>query len=200
MKLKGVNRARTAGEGKNQLTAVQGGNTMNAVMPQGALQRLNEGVLENIDDVSMGESYVSLVQGSYLFKDTNQMEKEIVVQIVRGRRIYQKFDEEQNRYVESDVKLDNDYKFKINLWFVLADDAADPEDEAQLYKITLPTASAMVFIGYAEKLAKAGYAVNQVRTKMFTTPQQNKNKQHYFRAGFEAFDLESGEPLNITHS
>lgn len=215
MKLKGVNRARaTAGAGAEQQTG-QGGISMsqesnvpatqgaNALAPQasgGSIQELNRGVLENIDDWNDSVSYVSFENtGGFTFKESGETVNELDVLIVRGERIYQKYDEELGKYITEKTKVDDSYKLKFNIWFVLADDDVDENEEVTQYKLTLPTASTMVFLRYADRLAKAGYAVNQVRTKMTWTRQENKQKQKFARAAFEAFDLETGAPLNIKH-
>lgn len=213
MKLKGVNRAHaTAGAGAEQQTETQGGvhvseqhhlpatQGANALAPQaGSIQALNNGVLENIADMQTeSTSFVSFAGGQFYFKASEEFKQEIVVQIVKGKRIFQKYDDVENRYITSETKIDNSYKFKFQVYFVLADPTKDPNDEAQTYLLTLPTASAMQFVNYVKRLAKEqGLGVDKVRTKMWATHQVNKDKQHYSRVAFEALDLYTGKPLGV---
>lgn len=162
------------------------------------LQQLNQGVLENIDDINDSDCrFMKMNAGVFIDSQTETDYKELTIYIERGRRIYYYFDEVERKFHTADTKLDDRYKFGFNLWFVIADDNRDPDDFVPLYQMTLPPTSSMNFVQFARKLAKAGYGVNSVRVKMTTSVQRNADKQSYSRIEFEALDLETGEPIGI---
>lgn len=182
----------------NNTPVTQGANALQPAADNAGktvIEEVNNGILENIEGMTgTSVSFVSFVDGEFLFKESNEGYKEIDILVVHGKRIFQKYDEEENRYITAETKLDDTFKFKFEVTFVLADQDADPEDEAPQYKITLPTASAMLFVKYVEKLAKQKrMSVDQVVTKMTSTKQQNKAKQRYNRVAFEAFNIENPE-------
>jgi hypothetical protein len=160
------------------------------------MAQLNAGILEGIDDV--GGNYVSLDANQFLYKVSNTLVDFVDLIVKGGKRFYQWVDEsgENKVYHNADTKLDDRYKYKFEIRW---DEAEDEESEPTEYTMSLSTTSALNFTNvYVKKLATAGYAVNQVITRMTTSKQRSRDgKNSFFRVEFEAFNVETGEPLNI---
>jgi hypothetical protein len=181
----------------NQQTVQNGGNHMTNQTPAPRNQSatpavnnnpnqmavMNAGILDNIDDITGGGNYVSIDGTNFLYKASNETATEIIMVVSFGKRFYQWFDEDNNKYNNSDTKLDDRYKLKFEIrWFEEGE-----EGEPTEYIMTLPTASAMNFIDYVKAQAKAGFAINQIYTKMTISRQENRNdkKIRYSRVEFE---------------
>lgn len=162
----------------------------------GSMQDLNAGILEGIDDMG-GGNYVSLDANQFLYKASNTSVDNVDMVVKFGKRFYQWVDEsgENKVYNNSDTKLDDRYKLKFELRW---DEQEDEESEGTEYTMSLSTTSALNFISYVKSLAAAGKSVAQVITRMTTSRQKSRDgKNTYFRVEFEAFDIETGNPLNI---
>lgn len=160
------------------------------------MQDLNAGILEGIDDMG-GGNYVSLDANQFLYKASNTSVDNVDMVVKFGKRFYQWVDEsgENKVYNNSDTKLDDRYKLKFELRW---DEQEDEESEGTEYTMSLSTTSALNFISYVKSLAAAGKSVAQVITRMTTSRQKSRDgKNTYFRVEFEAFDIETGNPLNI---
>ena len=148
----------------------------------GELQNLNAGVLDNIDDLDVGGNYVSIDGSEFLYKDSNETAKEIDMVVSYGKRFYQWYDEPNEKYHNSDTKIDDRYKFKFEIrWFEENEDGEPVE-----YTMSLPTASAISFTNYLKALAKQGKAINQVVTRMTLSRQVSRDgNNRYSRVEFE---------------
>lgn len=157
---------------QNNAVATSGGN---------AMADMNAGILDNIDDMNIGGNYVTMDGSVFLYKAADETAESIEAQIVYGKRYYQWYDEENQRYNDSDTKLDDRYKLKFEIRWM-----EDVEGEMQEHTMSLPTASAMNFINYVKGLTKQGLGVGQVITKFTISRQQNKDQGiRYSRTEFE---------------
>lgn len=153
-----------------------------------AIADMNAGVLDNIEDLSMGGNYVTVDGSDFLYKDTSETAKEIDIVVSYGKRFYQWFDEENQQHHNSDTKLDNRYRLKFEIkWF------EDRDGEPVEYTLTLATTSAISFINYIQELTKQGLRVNQVVTRMTISRQTRQgSNDRYSRVEFQTLGLVQG--------
>lgn len=142
---------------------------------------INAGILDNIDDLNIGGNYVTMDGSEFLYKASEETAPTIDAVITYGKRFYQWYDEDNQKYHNSDTKLDDRYKMKFEIrWF------EEVDGEPQEHIMTLPTSSAMSFINYVKGLAKQGIGVGQVVTRMSISRQHNKELNiRYSRTEFE---------------
>lgn len=142
---------------------------------------VNAGILDNIDDLNVGGNYVTMDGSEFLYKASEETAPTIDAVITYGKRFYQWYDEDNQKYHNSDTKLDDRYKMKFEIrWF------EEVDGEPQEHIMTLPTSSAMSFINYVKALAKQGIGVGQVVTQMSISRQHNKELNiRYSRTEFE---------------
>lgn len=155
-----------------------------------ALQDLNAGILDNIEDIGSGGNYVTMDGSNFLYKASQEQASEIEAVITYGKRFYQWYDEENERYNNSDTKLDDRYKLKFEIrWF------EEVEEEPIEHIMSLPTASSMRFIDYVRDLAKnKGVGVGQVVTKMTVSRQKRQgSNDRYSRTEFEMVGMATEE-------
>lgn len=148
-----------------------------------AMADMNAGILDNIDDLNVGGNYVTIDGSEFLYKDTNEVSKEIDLVVSFGKRFYQWYDEDNEQYHNSDTKLDDRYRMKFEIRWL---ESQGEDEEPKEYIMSLPTASAMSFLTYVKALANKGYGVGQVITRMTISRQQRKGtNDRYSRAEFE---------------
>lgn len=144
---------------------------------------LNAGILDNIDDLNGGGSYVTVDGTDFLFKDDNTTAKEIDIIVSYGKRYYQWVDEsdpENKVYHDSDTKLDNRYKLKFEIKWV-----EEVDGEPKEYTMSLSTTSAIQFVNYIQGLAKKGYGVGSVVTRLSISRHQRQgSNDRYSRVDF----------------
>lgn len=162
----------------------------------GALAKMNDGVLDNIDDIG-GGNFVAVDGNQFLYKASNEVVDHLDIVVSYGKRFYQFVDEDGDNktFHNSDTKIDNRYKLKFELrWLEDGEDGEEPTE----YTMTLSTTSSMQFIDFIKKLAAAGYGIAQVIVRMTISRQVSKDgKNRYSRVEFEAFKLEDASPLGI---
>jgi hypothetical protein len=156
------------------------GNTQVADPSQ--VENLNGGVLDNIDGLGNMGNYVTMDGTEFLYKATNKAVAFIDLIISYGKRYYQWVEEngDNKTFHNSDTKIDDRYKLKFEIrWH------EGTEDEDVELQFHAPTASAMRFINYVTELAKQGYGVGNVVTRMTITRQiQTGTSNRYSRAEF----------------
>lgn len=165
--------------------------------PAGKISDLNAGILEGME--GLGESAFIKVDGeSFVIpdgSDTGLRTREIRAIISYGKRFYQWVDErDPNNKVfhDSDTKLNEDYKLKFLLKFGVTMDDTDDADAKEV-QLSLSTTSAINFIEYVKKLAKAGYGVGNVVTQFSISRQTRQGtKDKYSRVEFEGYTLDTG--------
>lgn len=171
-----------------QAPATRGGNS--------AMVDLNAGILEGIEDMNTG-NYVAVDGSKFVYKSAEEEVDYIDMQVTYGKRFYQWVDEsdpDRKVFNNADTKLDDRYKFKFEIRW------NEEREEEQLTEFTmsLSTTSAMNFVEYVKGLAKAGKGVGAVITRMTISRQKRQGStDKYSRVEFEAFDVETGNPLNI---
>ena len=148
------------------------------------MQDLNAGILDNIDGMGNTGNYVSMDGSEFLYKSTEARVNYIDLIVNYGKRYYQFVDDsdpDNKVFNNSDTKLADRYKLKFEIHWeeeVTEGEVIEPE-------FHLPTASAMRFIDYVKELAKAGYGIGQVVTRMTISRQVQKNSTNrYSRAEF----------------
>lgn len=148
---------------------------------------VNAGILDNIDDMDTGGNYVTIDGSEFLYKATQETAREIDCVIHYGKRFYQWYDEANNQYHNSDTKLDDRYRLKFEIRW----NEGGEDDEVVEHIMTLPTASAMRFIDYVNKLARESVAINEIVTRMSISRQVNtKDKSiRYSRVEFKNMGL-----------
>lgn len=149
----------------------------------GALADLNAGILDNIDNLGNSGNYVSMDGSEFLYKATEERTQAIDLIVNYGKRYYQWVEEngESKIFHDSDTKLDDRYKLKFEVKW----DEETKEGDVSTAQFHMPTASAMRFIDYVKELAKAGYGVGNVVTRMTISRQLQKGTTNrYSRAEF----------------
>lgn len=210
MQLKGVNHA-----AMEQAHQVSGNNAL-AIQPvkeekpvvlsaeQQAVVNLNQGVLENVDDFVRGGGGSSFEvkcygrvdnTGSIYYPDEDRAVQELTVFFLKGKRIYQKYIQEEGRYDTREYQHDKDYKLKLRMFYAEIPEGAQSDEDLPVYGLTLPTTSALTFAQYIKELANKGLAVNQVRTKMKV--RVIRGSYTFAVIDFEALDYETGKPLGV---
>lgn len=178
-----------------QGAAPQGGQPL--ALGNGNVASLNAGVLENVDGVGNIGNYVIVDGSDFLYKSSDRKAQYLDVNIHYGKRFYQWVDETNpnaKQYHNSDTKLDDRYKLKMEIrWYEPGED-----NEPVEYIMSLSTTSSIQFLDFVKKLAKAGLGVGQVWTRMTISRHNRPNStERYSRVDFEAFSLETGQPLGI---
>lgn len=139
---------------------------------------VNDGILDNIEDMNIGGSYVTVDGSEFLFKATDERVNELDIVVSYGKRFYQYYDEAEGQYHNADTKLDDRYKLKFEIRWV--------DEEGTEHIMTLPTSSAMNFITYVKQLAQQGFSVGAVVTRLTVSRQQSQDgKYRYSRVEFE---------------
>jgi hypothetical protein len=154
-----------------------------AAAPEGSIENLNAGILDNIDGLGNGGNFVTMDGSEFLYKATDERLKEIDLIVNYGKRYYQWVEEdgESKIFHNSDAKLDDRYKFKFEIHW-----EEEPEEgQIKEMQFHMPTASAMRFVDYVKELAKNGFGIGQVVTRLSISRQIQKNSQNrYSRAEF----------------
>jgi hypothetical protein len=158
---------------------------------------LNEGILDNVEGIGQVGNYVTVDGSQFLYKSSNRRADYLDICVHYGKRFYQWVDESNPSakvYHNSDEKIDDRYKLKFEIrWYEQGEDGEPVE-----YTMSLSTTSSIQFINYVKNLAKAGLGVGQVWTRMTISRHNRPNSsERYSRVDFEAFSLETGEPLGI---
>lgn len=158
-----------------------------AVAPTGnmsaQISNLNGNVLENIDGLGNAGNFVSMDGSEFFYKSADTRVSFIDLIVKSGKRYYQWVEEngDQKTFHDSEAKLNDLYKLKFEIHW---------EEEAIEGEITepqfhMPTASSMRFIDYVKELAKAGYGIGNVVTRLTISRQVQKNSTNrYSRAEF----------------
>ncbi len=175
------------------------GTSSNAVVAQTgnsavAVQNLNSGILENIEGLGNAGNYVTMDGTNFLYKATEQVVDFIDIIVKYGKRYYQWVEEdgENKIFHNSDTKLDDRYKLRFEIHW----DEEVSEGEISEAQFHMPTASAMRFIDYVKDLAKAGYGIGNVVTRMTISRQVQKGSTNrYSRAEFTMVGVIDGEDI-----
>lgn len=149
----------------------------------GAVSNLNAGILDNIDGLGNAGNYVTMDGTNFLYKATEAYTDHIDIIVKYGKRYYQWVEEngESKIFHDSDSKLDDRYKLKFEIHW----DEETEEGEVSEAQFHMPTASAMRFIDYVKELAKQGYGIGAVVTRMTISRQVQKGSTNrYSRAEF----------------
>lgn len=182
-------------------------NTLSVVKPSlpvkpGSSAEMNAGVLDNIDDVDDMGCFIKVDGESFVIPDGSDnglRTREIQSIISYGKKFYQWVDEtdpENKVFHNEDIKLNENYKMKFELRFMLDLSAEDTEGEPKEFTLTLSPTSAFNFISYFQKLKKLGFGVGNVVTR-FTISRQTRTgtKDKYSRVEFEGFRTTDGEKI-----
>lgn len=163
-----------------QAPAVRGNN---ALADAANLQNLNVGILDNIDNLGVGGNWVTMDGTDFLYKALEEVVANVDIVVCYGKRFYQWVEEtgEGKIFHDSDSKLNDLYKLKFEIKWL--EDRG--EEEPAEFIFSMPTASAMRFISYVKEIAKRGYGIGSVYTRMTISRQVQKGTTNrYSRAEF----------------
>ena len=147
------------------------------------IANLSGDVLGNIDGMGNAGNFVSMDGSDFIYKSLEITVPTIDLIVMSGKRYYQWVEElaDSKTFHDSDVKIDDRYKLKFEIHW----EEESSEGEVITPQFHMPTASAMRFIDYVKTLAKEGYGIGHVVTRMSVSRQVQKGTTNrYSRAEF----------------
>lgn len=146
-------------------------------------------VLEGIEEWNLG-NYVTMDGSEFYIKSLEKRVTELTIIPSYAKQFYYWHDEANNIHHEEDKKLDDRYSMKIRLEWM---DYIEGEEEPQKFIFTMPTASAMQFREYVQKLRDEGTPLGSVWTHITITREEKKIDGKTVR--FSKAKFTKGEPV-----